>query len=593
MKKITAQTPAESLWNIEGNFNTLAGGIVYRNSAVAAEREVYTVSRNYEKHQLGVISLQDCFMNTSQESLCIHQFLSKFIFDDGEYQVYTQYNGWQKESVGQWQPLMTSVVAESCKMRFCDGAAPFLALWNEQTGRGTAFHLMADGAWQMQAKRVYFMGETSRIEVEIGLNSRGLSLEAAPGEKISFPEIIYYEFKNKRDMDCYKLHHYCNTRFPKWRMPVIYNTWLYKFDTITFENVMNQVAPAAQMGVEYFVIDAGWFGNSTSIDWGAARGDWKESLVYGFQGRMHEVSEAVRAAGMKFGIWLEPEIASSEAEVLKTHGHLYIKEDNAYFLDFSKQEAVDYIYDITDRLIARYQVSFIKIDFNASMKRDLKHCAFQAFYKGYNQYLKRLKAKYPELYLSACASGGLQSNLSICAHYDGIWISDNQSVYDSLRIFKDSILRLPPQIMEKWTSVTSYSGFTYAERYSTPEKILSTDDATWGRLIGVKDDFLRGFMQGSTVGVSCDLQALSEETFCKMQDSIRIFKEERSFWQNAVCRILTDTQSMLVLEYSDISFDKVKLLFFSSRIHQDNIKVYPVLSEKEMYRLSGEKEILK
>ncbi len=598
MKKITNLTNSDQLWSIFGDFDVQSMPVSSeqenmqetgtRKQKVTAQGQEYQLQMERSKNKDGVSAQKSSFVNTSDRTLCIGQLLSKFVFDGGEYEVYTQSNGWQKESFGAWQPLVSTVMVESPKMRFCDGAAPFLAVWNCQTGRGMAFHLLAKGSWQMSASRYYVFGEFCEIVVEVGLNSRNLALEVAPGENVEFPEIIFYEFRNKTDMDCYKLHRYCNNRYPKWRMPVIYNTWLYKFDKINYENVMKQVGPAAEIGAEYFVIDAGWFGGGGEVGWGDVRGDWFESLTHGFCGRMKEVSDAVRAAGMKFGIWLEPEIASGSSEAYRSSPELFIKEKNSYFLDFARKEAVDYIYEIVCGLIEMYQVEFIKFDYNVSMYADPLRRDFVEYFAGYNDFLQRLSARYPGIHLSCCASGGLQSNLSICENYGSIWISDNQSVYHTMRIYKDSILRMPPQMIEKWAAVTSIPDFEPAYGDNPKEKILSTDDATWSRVISVQESMLRGFFQGSPAGLTCDLTKLSPETFAGIKETVREFKEDREFWQRADCRILTDTESLLVMQYSDPECSRVKVLVFTGRIGQQNLTVYPVLCENNRYHLKAD-----
>ncbi len=87
------------------------------------------------------------------------------------------------------------------------------------------------------------------------------------------PQILSYEVRNKVDMDAWKIHHYMNQKYPRRELPVIYNTWLCRFEAITFENVANQIPLASELGAEYFVIDAGWFGKGGFWN---CRGDWEE-----------------------------------------------------------------------------------------------------------------------------------------------------------------------------------------------------------------------------------------------------------------------------------------------------------------------------
>ena len=112
----------------------------------------------------------------------------------------------------------------------------------------------------MKVTRAGHYCKYSKIVVEMGIMDYNFDVTVAPGEVVDMPQIICYEFKNKLDMDCYKLHHYMHTRYPRREMPIVYDTWMYRFDHVDVENVSSQIGLAADLGVEYFFVDAGWFG---------------------------------------------------------------------------------------------------------------------------------------------------------------------------------------------------------------------------------------------------------------------------------------------------------------------------------------------
>ena len=91
------------------------------------------------------------------------------------------------------------------------------------------------------------------------------------------------------------------------------------------DHELPNIEKAAQLGVEYFVIDAGWFGKGEN--WARARCDWEENLDFGFKGRMLEAAELVRASGMKFGLWLEPESAVRTAAAVEAYPEYYLEND--------------------------------------------------------------------------------------------------------------------------------------------------------------------------------------------------------------------------------------------------------------------------
>ena len=161
---------------------------------------------------------------------------------------------------------------------------------------------MSDAAWEMRASIVPGGGEKTFAAVEVGMDSRYLHYRLKPGEQVALPEVVSYDFTNKTDLDCHKLHAWWHANYPCRVMPTLYNTWLCRFDKLDFDFVMKQVKKAGELGLEYFVIDAGWFG--PKADWGSTRGDWKERPDGWLGGRLAEIAQAVKASGMKFGLWI-------------------------------------------------------------------------------------------------------------------------------------------------------------------------------------------------------------------------------------------------------------------------------------------------
>ena len=586
MKKSNENTKASDIWNLLGSFGKADGRVIAAENEVSYSGKDIFVKSEYENHKSGITIQKGFVRNDSNCDISISTLLSKFIFDGGEYDIYTQRNFWENESTGKWSSLITQICIEGKSVRSCSGAAPFMALWNKQTGRGIAFHLLTYSTWQMKVKIVGKTDGKSEIEVEMGVNSEGLSMILKPGEKVEIPQIIYYDIRNKIDMDAYKLHDYMNEVYKRKEMPVIYNTWLYKFDRINYKNVLSQLNRAKELGVEYFVIDAGWFGEG--LNWSECRGDYEENLSFGFKGRMSEIADKVRENGMKFGFWLEIECAHEKAKIVKENPEYFIMSEQSCFLDFSKKEAREYMLDKMCSLIDKYGAEFIKFDFNADLTFDYSGNGFHNYFGGYLRLINDLKKKYPKLYMENCASGGMRLGARDGRIFDSFWPSDNQSPYDGMRIYKDTMLRMPPQWIECWTVVRSVENFApiYAsDDYS--EKLISTDDATISNVVGVNMSYLKAFLTGCPIGLSCDLNLLSENVFSELREFILEFKNERDFWISANCRILTDTETMLVLQYSTPDLSKIKIVVVSQKSIQNNIKVYPIVKCDWIYSVNN------
>jgi len=591
MMNIFAQNKtANQLWKITGSFGELNEEVVWQGNTFSAENGKISVVSCMEDGKNGVFVRNGKVKNISDDTVTIFSLSSKFSFDGGEYDVYSQYNGWQCESLGKWQSLVSTISATSTSVRNSHGSSPFMVLWSNQANRGTAFHLNAYSSWEMKISRVHISCEKTIIEVELGVVGSGLAINLFPGEELELPEIIFYTVFNKVDMDCWKLHGYLNEKYPRKTVPVIYNTWLCSFDHFTVEDVSLQIEKAQKLGVEYFVIDAGWFGNNRI--WWSSRGDWDESENFGFKGQMSEVADRVRSAGMKFGLWLEPECASFGAKIVEKYPGYFIKGQDSYFIDFANEEAGKYIFEKICSVIDKYGAEFVKFDFNADLDFDRYNSGFTKYAAGHRKFIEKLRQKYPNLYIENCGSGGARMTIRDGKAYDSFWPTDNQSPYHSLRIFKDSILRMSPQWIENWISVCSIENMIptrFADENS--DKLLSTNDALWDSITGVHNSFLKGFLTGGPIGLSFDLTSLSENAFEELGEFISNFKSERDFWKDAVCHILTDTESTLVLEFRNSDFSKIELVVFTHKMMQTNIRIYPQVDTDFKYRVSQEEII--
>ncbi len=579
MKTLAQKILSHDVWNLSGNFGK------YTANTLRSENDTLKIEASCTEDESRVFHCTGSLRNISKSPISVNCLQTKFHLGSGEFEVYTQYNGWQNENTGAWQPLVSEAVVSSRSIRASYGAAPFMAIRNKQTGRGVVFHLLADYAWTIRVKMIPLGGEVAEAVVEIGVNSENFSLRLEPNEVTSTPEVLFYEFKNTIDLDCAKLHKFCLSHYPRKQMPVIYNTWLANFDGINPDFICSQIPKAAAIGCEYFVIDAGWFGKGS--DWYSSRGDWRENENGKLQGKLFDVSEKVRQHGMKFGLWFEIESASKNADALKAHPEDYFTPNgNLYFLDFSNAYARRRILDVLSENIEKYHIEFVKFDFNQDVDYDTEKSAYIRYYRGYEVFLKELKSRYPHIYLENCASGGMRVDLKNASQFDSFWLSDNQSPYEGMRIFKEGIKRLPPQCIEKWAVLTSFENFFPSYAGTEKEKILSTHDATWDGVVGVHESFLKGFLSGSPIGISCDLTRLSESLLQTLSEHIAAFKKERAFWENAVCHILADTEKILVLQFETVK--KSKILAFSYKTMQNRLTVYPKVDACQTYLIENE-----
>ncbi len=583
------------LWRVNSNVGGIDQSVTHDNGIIINESKECRVECEYERDQYGVFTRQDNFTNLSDKEVRLSALKSRFVFQGGEYEVYTQYNNWQSESMGAWQPLVTQVAAGCQSTRSTQDAAPFMVLWSKQENRGVVFHLLPGCAWEMKVTRIGLPQKLSKAIVELGISEYNMDLCVKPGQTVTMPRIICYETTNRIDFDCYKLHNYMHTNYPRRTMPMIYNTWLYRFIDFTPELLMKQAELAAEMGLEYFVVDAGWFGRGNV--WFTAAGDWEENQTGGLFGRMKELADYVRSLGMKFGFWLEPERAGKDALSTAKNPDFYIKEGENHFLDFANKDALEWITDVTLNLIDRYGIEYIKFDYNANLFCDRDRDSYLGYHEGIGKYLKAIRDRFPTIYLSGCAGGGERTELDNYIKYDSFWPTDNESPMENMRMFKETILRMPPQGYEKWTAVHSlaeyddfYKPFS-SESHAPTDRLISCADAVWYNVTGVNKSYLDGYHTCSPVGFSCDLSRITPDIRKYFKNHIESIKAEREFWKTAVARILCDTETVTVFQYSDMELSKVVVQAMTAKNLQDSVTVYPSLTADAVYAVNGKAEM--
>lgn len=539
--------------------------------------ERITLTAAFTHKENGVVIRQDTLKNVTDKPLVIHALSSRFRLDGNDYEVYTQYNGWEHESRGRWQKLVTQIVTASQGVRTCDGATPVMALHNKHNHQTTVFHLMPNAQWKMVARK-FPESQKERIVVETGCHNENLRLTVQPGETIYLPKVIFFRAERKIDLDAYKLHQVYNALYPRKTLPVVYNSWLYCFDKLDVDDLLQQVDMAAELGIEAFMIDAGWFGDGEG--WFRSVGDWSENLLSGPKGRLMEISQRVRSHGMVFGLWFEPERAGSNCVAAKEHPDYYI---NGTLLDFGNPRAVEYMLHILAEQIDKYQIGWVKLDFNGTTPLDPSGNGFYRYMQGQRRFVEGLKARYPHLYITSCASGGYRMELEQGTMADSFWLSDNQGPYEGIRIVKDTLKRMPTGLIERWNVQKYAEGFPCYGQEAPTGVMFSCNNATWDFILNVDDSFTLGFIGSGPMGFSCDLVAMPEGYRQMWKEHIARFKENREFYKTATARILVDREDILAIQYADPALERCEVQVFTKTVYAENLLIFPVLDKQKNY----------
>jgi hypothetical protein len=297
----------------------------------------------------------------------------------------------------------------------------------------------------------------------------------------------------------------------------------------------------------------------------------------------------VRKAGMKFGFWLEAEIADDGAEIVCEHPEFFRVLSGGRYLDFTRDDAREHLLETVCGLIRRYGASFIKFDFNCDPRVDSSGRDFADYNAGYRRFVREVRERNPGIYLEGCSSGGLMMDLGWAVDFDSFWLSDNQSPVYGLRIAKETMLRLPPHKIERWLTVRSAEGLQ-PDYWGGDSRLLATEDGGWGDLRSLAPEFASAFAAGGPVGFSCDLTALSGEHRDFFRRMVAQCKRDEAFWCRAVGRVLCDTPDVVALQYSDAALRDVRVHVVTARPCQPRMQIHPVLDPALEYLCDGRRD---
>lgn len=376
--------------------------------------------------------------------------------------------GWAAEFETQRQLLTQgSFQLESRSIQTGHQANPFFMLnrarqaWED--GGVVYFGALAySGSWRMLFERL----PTQQVRVHAGVNPFDFELVLAPGERHVTPAVVCGVCNEGWGGASRRLHAFTRDYVlpappgASPARPVLYNSWEATYFAIDLDHQMELARRAAAVGVELFCLDDGWFGDRRSDR--AGLGDWYPDPHIFPQG-LRPLSDEVRRLGMKFGLWVEPEMVNPDSRLYREHpdwvlhwpGRDRTEARNQLTLDFGRPEVVAHIYRQLDTLIRETGVDFLKWDLNRYVMEPGSHAGkgvWHAHVAAVYRLIDDLRRVYPRLEIQSCSGGGGRVDLGVLARADQVWVSDNTDAIDRLRIQEGFSLAYPARTMEAWVT---------------------------------------------------------------------------------------------------------------------------------------------
>ena len=321
-------------------------------------------------------------------------------------------------------------------------------------------------AWSGNYRISFEKDQSERLNVVGGINPFASEYPLKAGEIFTTPQMIYTFSAEGTGRASRNLHNWArkNSVWGGGKVnPTLLNHWegaYWNFDTPT---LLGMIDDAASMGLEMFVLDDGWFGlDYPRNDDKAGLGDWEVNTNKLPEG-IDYVASYAHSKGLKFGIWIEPEMVNPNSNLAKKHpdwivqspGREIYQQRSQWLLDLTNPDVQDFVFDVFDQTVSLSpNIDYVKWDSNrrvmsfGSPYLDEETDRFYVEYvQGLYKVLHRVREKYPHIIVQCCSSGGNRVDYGSMKYFNEVWTSDNSDAISRTRIQWGTSLIYPACVM--------------------------------------------------------------------------------------------------------------------------------------------------
>ena len=476
-----------------------------------------------------VITRSARFINRSESDVRLESFMSVQIDTNDSDMVFTTFNGAWIREMDRHDHILSSgkIVNSSCVGASSSTANPFVMFSKKNTceNEGTVygFNLIYSGNHIETAE----VSEFGKLRFVSGINPKGFEMIVPAGGSFEAPEAVMTVSDAGFNGMSYNMHRFVCSHIlrGKWAdaiRPVLLNSWEAAYFDISESKLLKMAKKAASVGIELFVMDDGWFGKRN--DDTSSLGDWypdRKKLPGGVGG----LSKKIHDLGMKFGIWVEPEMISENSDLYRAHpdwamrveGKPHSPGRNQMILDLANPEVCDHITQTLTGLLADGNVDYVKWDMNRTMSDvfspylppERQGETAHRYMLGLYGILKELTKRFPEILFEGCASGGNRFDLGMLCYFPQIWGSDDTDAAERVRI------------------QTGYS-YGYPQR-TVSAHVSSVPNHQTLRITPLSTRF--NVAAFGSLGYECNLCDLDAKSLETIKDQIALYKKWRNVLQ--------------------------------------------------------------
>ena len=341
---------------------------------------------------------------------------------------------------------------------------PFVILCDheatEDAGECYGLMLAYSGSFRAEIER----SQTDAVRVVMGISEQDFSWPLKPGEQFVTPEVLLTRAdgltKLSQNYHRFIRRNICRGAHHLQRRPVLINNWEATYFDLDAERIFALAKEAAELGVELFVLDDGWFRGRA--DDNAGLGDWfenRDKLPNGLK----DLIDRITGLGMRFGIWVEPEMVNENSDLYRAHpdwaftvpGRKPVMGRNQLVLDMSRADVRAYLFDVLSALLRDHDISYVKWDMNRSLADVFSRAlpperqgeVLHRHILGVYDLLERLTAAFPHVLFEGCSGGGGRFDAGMLYYTPQIWLSDDTDPIERLKIQRGTSFGYPVSAM--------------------------------------------------------------------------------------------------------------------------------------------------
>ena len=426
-----------------------------------------------------VIARSVKIINKGSEAVYLTKALSCCVdMNNQDFELLTMHGSWARERMIEYRKVGHGYQGvESFRGESSHQDHPFMALKQknatQESGSVYGFHFVYSGNFIGQVE----LNQFDMVRAVMGIHPENFCWKLEQNAEFQTPEVVMVYTEDGLDGMTHNYHelyrnHLIRSEYKNKKRPILINNWeatYFNFDT---DKLLDIARESAKAGIEMLVMDDGWFGKRN--DSSSSLGDWyvNENKL---KGGLSSLIKRVNAAGLKFGIWYEPEMVSPDSDLYRAHPDWCIHTEgraqslarSQYMLDMSRPEVRDNVFEQMYAVLSENNIDYVKWDFNrnfteassSALSADRQGEFAHRYMLGTYELFDRLTKAFPDLLIESCSGGGGRFDAGMLYYSPQIWASDNTDAIDRLSIQFGTSMVYPASSMGAHVSAAARTPF--------------------------------------------------------------------------------------------------------------------------------------